>query len=349
MRYLHSITKRYEFIILSRAVRTIVPAVLILCAALPALVLSAQDQETAATPLNREALVAAAGSALEAGRFNEALRLYGQIEKHFGSYSSLYRHRGIAREMLGDDRKAIEDFKLAVKADSNDYESLEHLGSIYERGGTRDREAIVFYKRALELDPRPEWKDNLAVWIAMLESRLQPEEATAVGCWHLGNEKSRKGDYAAAESLYSRAIELNPHLFQAYFSRGLIHLKAGEANAALVDFEETVRMVPDFAQAFLQRGLAREQLGNIKEAYADFERAAKMDARDPAALYHSAKAREAEDDYETALKLYHDALRCRPSLELSAAIRERISALGASPRIRKARNSGGHPEAHSLW
>ncbi len=184
----------------------------------------------------------------------------------------------------------------------------------------------------------------------MLESRLRPENASAVGCWHLGNEKTRKGDVLAAEAQYSRAIDLNPQMFQAYFSRGLLHLKAGDATAALADFEQTVSMVPGFAQGFLQRGLAREQLGNAKEAREDFDRAARMDPRDPAALYHFARTLETQDDHqETALKLYRDALRCRPSPELSAAIHEKLSALTLSLRIKKARNSGGSQESGPLW
>ncbi len=251
--------------------------------------------------------------------------------------------------MLNEDRKAIEDYKTALRTDATDYESLEHLAGIYERGGTRIAEAILLYKRALDLDPRPEWKDKLAVWIAMLESRLRPENATAVGCWHLGNEKTRKGDLSAAAALYSRAIELNPQMFQAYFSRGLINLRAGDASGALADFEQTVRMAPEFAQAFLQRGLARDQLGNAAGAHKDFDRAAKMDPRDPAALYHYAKTLEGEDDQETALRLCRDALRCRPSPELSAAIQDTLSALVTSLRTKKARDSGGSPETGSLW
>lgn len=349
MRNLHGTAKRIRFLTGLTAAWQGRMAVLVVTAVLLVLASAAQGQETPATPQDRATLITAADNALEAGRFTEAVRVYSQAEKTFGGDGKLFRSRGIAREMLGEDRKAVEDFKLAIKADEGDYESMEHLSGIYERAGTHIPDAITFYKRALELDPRPKWKDDLTAWIAMLQSRLRPDDATAVGCWHLGNERMQKHDYAGAESWYSRAIDLNPQFFQAYFSRGLLHLKAGEAATALADFEQTVKLVPDLAQAFLQRGLAREQLGNLKQAREDFARAAKMDPRDPAALYHYARTLESDDDHETALKLYRDALRFRPTPDLMAAIREKMSGLASSPRARRARSSDNSSETKSMW
>jgi tetratricopeptide (TPR) repeat protein len=349
MRYLHGTTKGRSLLVVSRFDRTSWTALLVIVMAVIVPVSWVQGQESLSKPMDRDALIAAADSARDAGRFSEAIRLYSHAEKAFGSDPRLFRGRGMAREMLNEDSRAIDDFKLAVKADTSDYESMEHMAGMYERGGTHIKEAIELYKRALDLDPRPHMKGNMAAWIAMLESRLRPDDARAVGCWHLGNEKIQKGDSTSAASLYSRAIELNPHFYQAYFSRGLVHFEAGDAGAALADFEQTVRMAPNFAQALLQRGLTREQLGNRTGAREDFARAAKMDPRDPAALYHCARTLEADDDQETALRLYRDALRFRPSPELAAAIREKASALLGSPRIRRVRNSAGSPEPGSLW
>jgi tetratricopeptide (TPR) repeat protein len=348
MRYLHVTAKGSGFLIVLRVVRRCWTALLLIAMAgiIPA---SWAQGQAPPPPMDRDALIAAADSARDEGRFSDAVRLYSRAEKTFGSDPRLFRGRGMARGMLNEDSKASEDFKLAVQADASDYQSVEHLAGIYERGGTHIQEAIMLYKRALDLDPRPHMKANLAAWIAMLESRLRPDDATAVGCWHLGNEKAQKGDSTSAESLYSRAIELNPHFYQAYFSLGLVHFKAGDAGAALADFEQTVRMAPDFAQAFLQRGLAREQLGNPTEAREDFARAAKMDPRDPAALYHCARTLESDDDEDTVMRLYRDALRFRPSPELAAAIREKLSALLALPRMKRARNPVTPPEPGPLW
>ena len=349
MCYFHRATKRCRFFIGLRARKPGWIPALVLTTTLLSLCGLIQAQAPPSQPSDRDNYITVAESAFADGHFREAVQLYSRAAKALGADATVFRGRAMAREMLNENRKAIEDFKLALQADPTDYESMEHLAGLYERAGTHIPEAIELYKRALDLDPRPAWKDNLAAWIAMLESRLWPEDATAVGCWHRGNEKANKGDLAEAESYYSRALDLNPHMFQAFFSRGLIHLRAGNTASALADFEQTVRIAPGFAQAFMLRGLAREQLGKLAEAHQDFDRAAKMDPRDPAALYHCARTLESEDDQDRALQLYRDALRYRPTPELSASIRKNMSALLPLLRTKRVRNSNGSPEPGALW
>jgi tetratricopeptide (TPR) repeat protein len=145
----------------------------------------------------------------------------------------------------------------------------------------------------------------------------------------LGNIKAASGDYSKAERHYTRAILLDPSMFQAYFSRGLLRMKAGYIEDALKDFEETVRISPSMRGAYIQKGLANQKLGKVEQSHRDFENAATMDPRDPYALFYYAGALEARKEPLDALNYYNQALTRNPKPELRKLIQERISALGS--------------------
>ncbi|HEX2640817.1 MAG TPA: tetratricopeptide repeat protein, partial [Pyrinomonadaceae bacterium] len=71
-----------------------------------------------------------------------------------------------------------------------------------------------------------------------------------------------RGDVDAAVVEYSRAIELQPSLSSAYFSRGRIYLMKGWYDKAVSDFSKSVELDPKDAAAFTNRGQAWEKKGD---------------------------------------------------------------------------------------
>ncbi|HMK33475.1 MAG TPA: tetratricopeptide repeat protein [Desulfomonilaceae bacterium] len=292
-----------------------------------------------------ESSLSLADQALAEGRFQEAVRLYSKIsDKSLGFLGS-----GMAHEMLNRPDMAIEDYRKAIEADSRNYRAMEKLAGMYERNGKSVAEAIGLYRRALRLDPRPEWKENLSVSIAILESRVRPAGTSAVRCWHLGNSKALGGDLKGAEAFYSRAISLNPELFQAHFSRGLVRDTLGNVEGAFADFQETVRIAPRYRGAFIQKGLLFEKFGDTAEARRNFEYATQNDSRDPEAWYHLARSLEAMQDNQQAMECYQECLSLKPKPELLKRIQERIAALVSSGVDIPKRNSSGLRKMKDLW
>jgi tetratricopeptide (TPR) repeat protein len=276
-----------------------------------------------------EELLSAARNACGESRFRDAVELYTAAIKQADKQSPSYTERGAACEMINHPQRAIEDYKKAIETDPDNYAAMEKLAEMYERRPQDFAEALQLYRRALELDPRPESKENLRTNIAILENRLRPEDSSAVRCWHAGNRKMAAGDPYRAEVFYSKAIRLDPLMFQAYFSRGLIRARAGHPRHALKDFEETVRISPTLRGAYIQKGLANQQLGNSEQAGKDFEHAAKLDPRDPNALFHYAKFLEETREVAAALEYYDLAIERNPKSDLRKQIQDRISALGS--------------------
>jgi len=294
-------------------------------------------------------LVEAAEQACEEGRYAGAIKLYSAAERIRPNYGPIFFGRGLAYEMANNRAQAEEDYKKAVVADPKNYRAMENLAGIWEQGGRHIRETIELYKRALVLDPRPEWRENLAVCIAILQTRLKPQGSSAVGCWHLGNEKSLKGAVEDAEYYYSRSIDLNPEMFQAYFSRGLLRARTGNLNGALADFDRTVQLCPSLRGALIQRGIIHERMGNKDKALEDFDRAARVDPRDPEAHFHYGRALEQDRYYVHALKAYLQALNLHPKPVLRGILQERISSVSAAAADDLKKDPQRVPEKNALW
>lgn len=297
--------------------------------------------------VNPQELVARAQRAFSGGSYRESLDLYSSAIKKNSSQGSLYAERGEVFEMLNQPQKAIEDYKRALQLDSSNRDAMKRLAGMFEQKSATFPEALRLYRRALSAETNPESKNQLLTSIAILQNRLQAEDASAVRCWHLGNQAALRGDYSAAESLYAKAIALDPMMFQAYYSRGLLHFKADRFAEALGDFEQTVRISPTLRGAYVQKGLANLRLGNTEAARRDFEEAARVDPRDPKALYHFAAVLEEHQDYDAAMEKCHEALGRRPEHELRKLIQEKISRLELKRGSQSAKNRTRHPR--SLW
>lgn len=306
-------------------------------------------QEPRAVSKDVQTVVNAADEAYAAGRYHDAVKLYTDAAKVLPSEASIFLGRGMAYEMLRDNHKAVENFIKAIQCDPGNYRAMEQLGAVYERMGTKDAEAVALYRKALNLDPRPQWQENLSVSIEMLRTRLKEQQPTAVALWNQANDAARKGDFTRADSLYSRAIALNPLLYQAYFSRGLLNLKRGDFSAAVADFDSGLAIDPRYPGGFVHRGLAHEGLGATKQALADFERAARSDSWDPQAFYHLGRMLEKTGDCVHALQAYEKALTLNPKHDLPRLLSERITAVRPAAEAAKRAGAGRSPAPRSLW
>jgi tetratricopeptide (TPR) repeat protein len=245
---------------------------------------------------------------------------------------------------------AVTYYIKAIKLDPGNYLAMENLARIYEKDPKHIPVALKLYKRALQLEKRDEWKDNLRIWIRMIESRFRPDTESAVGCWHLANEKSRTGDPAEAHELYSKAIELNPDMFQAFYSRGMLRQTKGDLQGALADYEAAATLAPRLRGVFVRQGLVHESLGKDDLAMAAVKQGLKNDPRDPEVWYYYGHLLEKKNQLADAYSSYLESLTLCPKGVIAGIVRERIAALsGSKPKMTKLKSSSGQNESHSLW
>ena len=88
-----------------------------------------------------------------------------------------------------------------------------------------------------------------------------------------GNVKDDRGQPAAALADFDRAIELDPTLAVAYFNRGNVKRSLGRHDAAFADYDQAIELNPTLADAYYNRGNTKRSLGRISEARADYQQA----------------------------------------------------------------------------
>jgi len=183
----------------------------------------------------------------------------------------------------------------------------------------------------------------------MLRTRLREDKPSAVTLWNQGNEAAKKGDHARAESLYDRAVALDPLFYQAYFSRGLTRMKTRDFSAALADFGAGLAIDPRYPGGFVHRGVAHEELGHINQALDDFQQAARSDSWDPHAFYHLGRILEKTGDSVHARQAYEKALTLNPKHDLPRLLNDRISAIRPAADAAKRAGARRSPKSGPLW
>ena len=86
-----------------------------------------------------------------------------------------------------------------------------------------------------------------------IESFQQAQTKEAAMCLGQGNALSNEGKYAEAINAYSKAIELNPKLYEAFIKRGdLFCREQKEYDKALVDFNRAIEISSKKPDAYIK-------------------------------------------------------------------------------------------------
>ena len=86
------------------------------------------------------------------------------------------------------------------------------------------------------------------------------------------------GEYDAAITDYSKAVELNPKESTIYFSRALAYFNNKNFTPAIADFDKVIELDPQEASAYFKRGAALEKVGNFEKALGDYQKTLELDA-----------------------------------------------------------------------
>ena len=137
----------------------------------------------------------------------------------------------------GDNQKAEQTFKLALKKDPNDWTLWVNYGNLLWNQEKRG-EAAEAYEQSIDINPH-----------------------YSLGQFNMGNVFYGKGDYKQARYHYEQAVELDPSIALAHFylARAYLKLKLGEK--ALASVERAVILDPSHENSRMMRKDLRSILG----------------------------------------------------------------------------------------
>ena len=180
--------------------------------------------------------------------------------------SATYLLRAMIFQQQGDYLAAAQDFDVAVRLGPENANKYVHRAVNSLRLG-RHREALADADRVWQLAPS-------------VDALLLRADASAA-----------EGDLAKAIVELDEAVCFDPSSAAAYGNRGLMHLKAGNANQALADIERSAELAPTCAVSYNNRGFVRQARGEHELAIADYEKAIELDPQHPNAYKNLALLR----------------------------------------------------------
>jgi tetratricopeptide (TPR) repeat protein len=223
------------------------------------------------------------------GKNNLALRDYEEAIRLAPTLAAAYSGRGVVHNAEGQFNLALLDFDQAIKLDPNKASFFNNRGVAHQNNDDHKR-AISDFDRAIELDPKH-----------------------AVAFLNRGISRRKLGQYDEALQDHEKATSLDRTNAANFSERCLDKAILGvQLESAIVDCQEALRLRPDDAWAHDSRGLVHLKLGQFELAIRDFDVALAKQVN-PFSLYGRGLAKRglndiagSEEDIAAARRLYGD-------------------------------------------
>lgn len=101
-------------------------------------------------------------------------------------------------------------------------------------------------------------------------------DAEAEEHFYQGIEYRRQGHNDSAMGEFTRAIELDPGYYFAYYNRALVYYQSGDLESSLADYSKATELHPDNAYWTFERGFIHLELGDREKAIIDLERSLEL-------------------------------------------------------------------------
>jgi protein O-GlcNAc transferase len=195
-----------------------------------------------------------------------------------GDASAPHLARGNVLVNTGHREEALGEYREAARLAPRRALPLERLGdTLYDLG--RKDEALAAYREAAQRDP--------GAFTARIGAARVLTDA---------------GRWAEARSELTLVLEREPTNLYALLSRGNLAQRAGDAKAALKDYETAVHLKSDNVAALYQYGLALVADGQVDEAGRTFDRIAQVAPSAPEGFHGRARVLARRGDGEGAAR-----------------------------------------------
>ena len=122
------------------------------------------------------------------------------------------------------------------------------------------------------------------------------------------------GKYYDAIDLFTKAIQLNPRSFKAFFNRAFTYDKIGLYNEAICDYTSTIDIRPNHSFCFYNRGITYNKLGDYKKSIYDFSKAIELEPNKPEFYFNRACLYKNIKNYQSAIEDYNIVIKLFPKL-----------------------------------
>ena len=116
----------------------------------------------------------------------------------------------------------------------------------------------------------------VALWSISLAGCLPSFDPEAEEHFWQGIEYEQQGNNTLAMEEFTKAIELDPEYYYAYYNRALAYCRNGELESCIADYNKAIELNPDNVYWTIERGFLYMKLGDREKAIYDLERAQEL-------------------------------------------------------------------------
>ncbi len=198
-----------------------------------------------------------------------------------------YQYSGEEWSFTGEGQLELDQDGVGLLVDIEPDIEFFVLGQsgIVERDRTQHGGRTIFYELPVDddnpADARAYYYLGLDAYtvddeIANYTKALELDPTYYPAYFQLGELYNREGNQEAAIENYSQAIAIAPNYAVARYKRAELYQARGDYDAALADYSQIIELAPDsliyYERAYYERGEVYRQQQNIVRAVADFER-----------------------------------------------------------------------------
>lgn len=203
--------------------------------------------------------------------------------------AEIHFYNGLAYSEAGQDELALASFKLATAGQPNYAMAEFNLAHALTREGESDQADEV------------------------LTEIVRKNEKSFIANLVVGDARLNRREYARAESLFVRALQLNPNSVEARVNLGHLWREAGDSTRALRHLREALKLNPRAFKAYNQIGAVYKAAGQPQLAERNFRESLEINSSYTSALNNLAtivsqqgRLGEANDYLERAYKIDRD-------------------------------------------
>lgn len=152
------------------------------------------------------------------------------------------------------------------------------------------------------------WLSELNFWKSVTDKF--PESSVAQSS--LGGVYMKEGDNAEAMRHIDEAIRLDAANYKAWYNKGVLLLRRGNKQEALVALNKTISL-KDYTKALFTRALLYQQTGNCSAALQDVDKVLSQEPENARAHYIKADCIEQQGDVYGAIAEYTKAIELEPA------------------------------------
>ncbi len=260
--------------------------------------------------------------ALITKELEEKKELYSKAIEANPHFLDAYINRGLVNNELGEYSASVDDYDKAITLDNKCALAYNNRGYTKFKQGDLEG-ALADYNKAILLNPKLQMAlDNKARLFASacMEDDKDFSEKFYLS---LGIHEVNSGSFAEAIKNFDEALKFNPELAIAYFYKGIAYHSLCNNEKAFENYSKAIEIDRKMIDAYFNRGQLIVKT-NPKQALDDFVSAAALDNEFIDAYYAIAAIQKTLGQYEEAVKNLDRILELDPQAVNAKALKKLI-------------------------